>query len=233
MCSTCRNLRNLAARGSFREDLLVRVRNWEFELPNLTKRNKDIPDLLEYFLRRWNAARAEQNPGREFIPVSFTKKARKRFLRFAQHGGGFWFGNLRDLQQSVAFMASLALFESGSRSHCITDSIVDQVTKRLSQRWMETPFELTVSKNLPMMFVRLLEKDPGDLCLMDKCEKLLQEVILADCRDNKAAAGRRLYQSHLSPLSNPPDRFSKRWQLLRSKGTRGEEREDGKVDLPN
>lgn len=52
IAATNRNLEEMVAKGIFREDLLYRLNGYTIELPPLRERREDIPQLLEYFLKR-------------------------------------------------------------------------------------------------------------------------------------------------------------------------------------
>ncbi|WAC08308.1 MAG: sigma 54-interacting transcriptional regulator [Thermodesulfobacteriota bacterium] len=54
IAATNKNLTELLARGSFREDLYYRINVIKIELPPLSARREDIPYLIEYFIRQFN-----------------------------------------------------------------------------------------------------------------------------------------------------------------------------------
>ncbi len=88
LCATNRNLREMVAEGTFREDLLYRINTVEIELPPLRARRDDVPLLLEHFADLY--AKKYQH-------------ARKRFSQTAlaqlQHYD--WPGNVRELRHAV------------------------------------------------------------------------------------------------------------------------------------
>ena len=49
ICATNMPLHDLVQKGSFRQDLLYRINTVEIQVPALRERQKDIPDLVEYF----------------------------------------------------------------------------------------------------------------------------------------------------------------------------------------
>ena len=52
--ATNKNLDNAVREGSFREDLLYRVKVFEIKVPPLRERIKDIPLLSDYFVRKYS-----------------------------------------------------------------------------------------------------------------------------------------------------------------------------------
>jgi two-component system NtrC family response regulator len=49
-----RNLKEMLARGEFREDLYYRLKVVDIDLPALEKRRQDIPELVGYLLHKFN-----------------------------------------------------------------------------------------------------------------------------------------------------------------------------------
>ena len=77
--------------GEFRHDLFYRLRTFEVKLPPLRERTDDIPEIVEYFLRRQKGHDCIATP--EFIDVLKSKP---------------WNGNLRELQSAVERAATMA-----------------------------------------------------------------------------------------------------------------------------
>ena len=59
IAATNRNLRDMIAEGTFREDLFYRLNVIHLIVPPLRERREDIPALIDYFL---SAVHAEQRP---------------------------------------------------------------------------------------------------------------------------------------------------------------------------
>ena len=91
VCATHRDLALLIREGSFRQDLLYRLKVLTIEMPTLRERRDDILTLALHFLD------AEKARAR-----GFTTAARKVLLN---HG---WPGNVRELQNAVKHGAALA-----------------------------------------------------------------------------------------------------------------------------
>ncbi|HVJ80127.1 MAG TPA: sigma-54 dependent transcriptional regulator [Planctomycetia bacterium] len=57
VCATNRDLREMASKEEFREDLYFRINTFEISLPSLRSRRDDIPELAEHLLRRASKGR--------------------------------------------------------------------------------------------------------------------------------------------------------------------------------
>ncbi|HLC41527.1 MAG TPA: sigma-54 dependent transcriptional regulator, partial [Methylomirabilota bacterium] len=83
-----KNLHELIAAGSFRDDLFYRLNVIPIEVPPLRKRQEDIPLLVDYFIRMLS----EQN-GKP--PKIITAEALAHFINYE------WPGNVRELKNMV------------------------------------------------------------------------------------------------------------------------------------
>lgn len=88
ICATNRNLEEMVANRSFRQDLLYRINTIELELPPLRERPDDIAPLAEFYLR--------QNRKKYNRPVSSISAALVKKMQ--QYN---WPGNIRELQHSI------------------------------------------------------------------------------------------------------------------------------------
>ena len=88
--ATNRNLNEMVAKGSFREDLLYRINVGQIEVPPLRDRREDITPLIENVIAR---------SGREVTVEKATMEALQRYR---------WPGNVRELQNVVEQMLALA-----------------------------------------------------------------------------------------------------------------------------
>jgi len=102
--STSRDLREEIAAGRFREDLFHRLNVVPVNVPGLSERREDIPELVEYFIQR--ICEATGMPRRKLADDALaTLQVRA------------WPGNLRQLRNNVERMLILA---SGSPNEPIT-----------------------------------------------------------------------------------------------------------------
>jgi two-component system, NtrC family, response regulator AtoC len=88
-----KDLKELIAKGEFREDLFYRLNVFPVILPPLRERREDIPSLLNYFLERFSE---KDNP-----PKTFSQQAVKVLTNYA------WPGNVRELENLVQRLSTL------------------------------------------------------------------------------------------------------------------------------
>ena len=88
LCATNKNLEEMAAKGSFREDLFYRLNVIQIHMPALRERREDIPALAEHFLSKFAVTMGK--------PVkSFSKEAMRMLLQYD------FPGNVRELENLV------------------------------------------------------------------------------------------------------------------------------------
>jgi DNA-binding NtrC family response regulator len=94
IAATNRDLRDAVSRGAFREDLYYRLQVFDIQIPPLRERTRDIPLLIEAFLRE--ISRAIGRP-----PAALTQEATGVLLKYA------WPGNVRELRNVLERAAIL------------------------------------------------------------------------------------------------------------------------------
>lgn len=95
IAATNKNLKEMIAKGEFREDLYYRINVINVALPPLRERQEDIPVLMEYFLQK----RCEEAG----VPLkTFSKKCLEKMLDHS------WPGNVRELQNEVERLVVIA-----------------------------------------------------------------------------------------------------------------------------
>ena len=94
LAATNRDLEEMIAAGSFREDLYYRLNVIALTLPPLRERREDIPALAEYFLLRFAA--------RQGRALRLGPDALDRLLAYA------WPGNIRELENAMERAAILS-----------------------------------------------------------------------------------------------------------------------------
>src|SRR5215470_2971166 len=82
-----KDLRQMVADGSFREDLYYRLNVLPIALPPLRERREDIPVLTDFFFRKFSKARGIETP-------AISPAVRYAFSRYR------WPGNVRELENA-------------------------------------------------------------------------------------------------------------------------------------
>jgi sigma-54 dependent transcriptional regulator, acetoin dehydrogenase operon transcriptional activator AcoR len=95
IAATHRNLKELVAKGLFREDLFFRINVIKLALPLLAKRKEDIPLLVDHFIQHFNLLK-----GKDIIGLS--QRALAAVMLYD------WPGNVRELENAIehAFVIS-------------------------------------------------------------------------------------------------------------------------------
>jgi DNA-binding NtrC family response regulator len=94
IAATNRDLRDAVTSGAFREDLFYRLQVFDIQLPPLRERTRDIPLLVDAFLR--DISRTIGRP-----PAGLTQEATDMLLKHA------WPGNVRELRNALERAAIL------------------------------------------------------------------------------------------------------------------------------
>lgn len=95
IAATNKNLKEMIAKGEFREDLYYRINVINVALPSLKERQEDIPILMDFFIQK----RCEESG----LPLkTFSKKCLEKMLDHT------WPGNVRELQNEVERLVVLA-----------------------------------------------------------------------------------------------------------------------------
>lgn len=100
MATTTRNLEEMITKGTFRRELLYRLRVLEITVPPLRERKEDIPILVNCFLKRY----------RDRLNVAVERVSPKSMELLTAYT---WPGNVRELENVIE--GALALCEEGER----------------------------------------------------------------------------------------------------------------------
>jgi DNA-binding NtrC family response regulator len=92
IAATNRDLRAEVLGGRFREDLYYRLSSIQIRIPSLTERLEDIPLLVQFFIKKYNAAYGKNIAG-------LTRRAQTVLLQHA------WPGNVRELENVISSAA--------------------------------------------------------------------------------------------------------------------------------
>lgn len=88
VCATNRDLLKSVKDGEFREDLFYRINTIQIEVPSLRNRKEDIPQLAEFFLKKFSKKYNKQN-------LEISNKALQKLQSYS------WPGNVRELQHAI------------------------------------------------------------------------------------------------------------------------------------
>jgi transcriptional regulator with PAS, ATPase and Fis domain len=95
VAATNKNLKEMMAKGEFREDLYYRINVINVNLPALRERHEDVPLLMDFFLKK----RCDES-GKAL--KSFAKKCLEKMLDYP------WPGNVRELENEVERLVVLS-----------------------------------------------------------------------------------------------------------------------------
>ncbi|MDR2041393.1 MAG: sigma-54 dependent transcriptional regulator [Tannerella sp.] len=98
IAATNRNLEEKVSQGVFRLDLLYRLNIFTIQVPSLRERREDIPELVNYFITKYNRM-LEMNVS------GITQQALNRLMQYE------WPGNIRDLENAV--QSAMILSQNG------------------------------------------------------------------------------------------------------------------------
>ena len=114
IAATNRPLKEMMAKGEFREDLYYRINVINVKLPSLKERQEDIPILMDHFL--------EKKCDEMGYPMkTWAKKTLEKFMDYK------WPGNVRELQNEVERLVVLAGDEKTITPDTISERITDAV----------------------------------------------------------------------------------------------------------
>jgi two-component system response regulator AtoC len=88
IAATNRNLRDMIAQGTFREDLFYRINVIHLPVPPLRERREDIPHLVEHFLSHFSQSDA-------YVPRHVSPEALAALTQYQ------WPGNVRELENVI------------------------------------------------------------------------------------------------------------------------------------
>ena len=89
ICATHKNLSEMVASNKFREDLLFRLNVFPIDVPDLSQRNEDIPEIIEHFIEKKSL-----KSGSTSRPI-FDAKALEVLQKYD------WPGNIREVRNIV------------------------------------------------------------------------------------------------------------------------------------
>ena len=127
--------------GEFRQALLYRINTIQIELPPLRERKEDIPELVEFFLKKYNLKYCKSILG--VTPVAMNK--------LVSHS---WPGNVRELQHAI----EKAVILSAEQELTPDDFLFNRKSNAISET-----NSLNLEENEKQLVARAIEKHKGNL----------------------------------------------------------------------
>ncbi|MDF3819669.1 sigma 54-interacting transcriptional regulator, partial [Leptospira sp. 96542] len=164
--ATHRNLREMVAKGTFREDLYYRINVFEIGIPPLRERRSDIPLLVNRFLQIYSEQMNIELP-------ALSEKVMDFFIEYS------WPGNIRELENCI--VGVLANLRGNKIS--VQDLPIEEFKER-SPKQKETL--MTALSNSHGNFSTGFES-----MVLTYSKRLIQNALL-QCKGNKSEAARIL-----------------------------------------
>ncbi|EQA38471.1 sigma-54 interaction domain protein [Leptospira inadai serovar Lyme str. 10] len=162
--ATHRNLKEMASKGTFREDLYYRINVFEINIPPLRERRSDIPFLVNRFLENYSKQMEIEKP-------SISEEVMDLFLQFS------WPGNIRELENCI--IRTLVHFKGDTIN--VSDLPPEIVELKISK-----------SENTSLVPVTNSAYIAGFEPLVSMYSRRLIEAALSQCAGNKSEAARLL-----------------------------------------
>jgi DNA-binding NtrC family response regulator len=149
VCATNRDLQDMVAEGTFREDLYYRVNTFEIRLAPLRERQQDIPELSHCLI-----ARCLKRP--EMPEDMLTPEAMEALIAYD------WPGNIRELANALEHAVILSVDQTITR-----DDLPVTVTRERDQQAVDfslagLPDSMTLREIEMQVILRTLDRHEGD-----------------------------------------------------------------------
>ncbi|MDR2430744.1 MAG: sigma-54 dependent transcriptional regulator [Candidatus Margulisbacteria bacterium] len=189
--ATNKDLPKLIEENKFREDLYYRLNVIQINLPSLKERKEDIPDIVSYFLKRFNY---EFGKNISEIP----KKSMEELLAYD------WPGNVRELENIIKravvtttgriLQIDLARAPVSLPAHKSSEPLAEDtfLNQAFDQQRSLADLIDAVSESLLEKMLILPEDDPSRQDLIGKLEKSLIIKALKKLEDNQVQTARLL-----------------------------------------
>jgi len=141
-----RNLEDAIEKHSFRQDLFYRLNVITIYVPPLRERKEDIPELANYFLKRFS-----KENGRNVDTIS--KKAMEHFMEYD------WPGNVRELQNIIERAVVLA---GDKKSLCLEDFEFLKIKNRSEHNISQVEPGITLAEIEKNIILKTLEHCGGN-----------------------------------------------------------------------
>jgi DNA-binding NtrC family response regulator len=193
--ATNKNLEEAISTGRFREDLYYRLNVVSLNIPPLRERKEDIPDLVSYFLNKFNRELKKKIVG--ITPPTMEK--------ITSYG---WPGNVRQLENVLKRAMILCQGEWILEDHLFFE-------KEWEKRETEDHRKKSVEDLMDTLFDELLTSTmpPGDLDLISSLEKGMILRALQKTKGNQVQAA-LLLGINRSTLRSKMERYHIKKEVL-------------------
>jgi len=159
--ATHRNLRDMIAQGTFREDLYYRLNVIQILVPPLRERREDIPELITHFLNRFVAANNSPITGvapeamKALVAYSWPGNVRElenlieRMVVGVQHATI----DLQDLPSEVRAQDNVAFRPRRERRRTVADDLYTRLTENRESFWT-TVYPMYMAREITRAHVR-------------------------------------------------------------------------------
>ena len=159
--ATHRNLREMIAQGTFREDLYYRLNVIQIHVPPLRERREDIPELVAHFLNRFVTANRSPITGvspdamKALVAYSWPGNVRElenlieRMVVAVQHD----VIEMPDLPSEVRLQDNVAFRPRRERRRTVADDLYVRLTEQRESFWT-TVYPMYMSREITRQHVR-------------------------------------------------------------------------------
>jgi transcriptional regulator with PAS, ATPase and Fis domain len=159
--ATHRNLRDMIAQGTFREDLYYRLNVIQIVVPPLRERREDVPELVRHFLAKFVSANRSPITGvspeamKALSAYSWPGNVRElenlieRMVVAVQHATI----DLNDLPAEVRAQSNVAFRPRRERRRTIADELYDRLTTQHESFWA-TVYPMYMAREITRAHVR-------------------------------------------------------------------------------
>jgi len=156
ICATNKNLEEMVAEKTFREDLLYRINTITIELPPLRERENDIILLAEFYLNKYAIKYQKNN-------LKIDEKAKRKLLKYT------WPGNVRELQHSIEKAVILS-----------DNNMLNENSFSLNQNIKSNNInlqDLTIEEMEKQMIINSIDKEKGNMSAVSKTLGITRQTL--------------------------------------------------------
>jgi DNA-binding NtrC family response regulator len=164
--ATNRDLKQMIQTGQFREDLYMRISTFVVEMPALSERKEDIPELIKVFLARMNCERTSQPVQIEDIPTDLIDHLMRDNIA----------GNIRGLENDLSRAIVMTPKDKSGRPNLTSWKQALGISKKYAPQTQSPTCSVSLEQflNLPTDFLK--PGFPG----LQTVKKLFEKKLLSE-----------------------------------------------------